>query len=102
MTIETESAGYAQAVARVREIIAPLQPAAPATPVAGDFAGRLSSAMKPSPGGSAPTTAGGYISQTLGTGAIAPTTAGGRGRALAYARISGRALNGPPHGCKTL
>lgn len=84
MTIETQSAGYAQAVARVREIIAPLQPAAPAAPpAAGDFAGRLSSAMKPTAGGSAPPSTAGYTSQVVGAGAVGPTTPGGRGAQIA-------------------
>jgi hypothetical protein len=69
VTIDTQLTGYAQAVARVREITAPLQPATSATPSTGDFAGQLSSAMKPSPAGSAPTTAAGYTSQATGGGA---------------------------------
>ncbi len=83
MPIETQSAGYAQAVARVREIVAPLQPAAPVAPSGGDFAGQLSSAMKPSPGGTAPSTAGGYVSQAVASGPVAAAGAGGRGAQIA-------------------
>lgn len=88
MPIDTQTAGYAQAVARVREIIAPLQPAAPAAPAtsAGDFAGRLSSAMKPSPSGGAPTTTAGYTTQATGLGSIA--AAGGSGRGAQIAQIA--------------
>jgi hypothetical protein len=45
----TPLAGYQQAVARVREITAPLQPAQAAAP-AGDFATQLGSAMTPAAG----------------------------------------------------
>lgn len=89
MTIETQTGGYAQAVARVREIIAPFQPAAPATAspsAAGAFAGQLSAAMKPSPSGGAPTTAAGY---TQGASATAPlAAAGGTGRGAQIAAIA--------------
>jgi cell wall-associated NlpC family hydrolase len=90
LPIDTQSAGYAQAVARVREIIAPLQPApatAPAT-TTGDFAGQLSSAMKPSPGGGAPTTAAGYTTQGVGSIAAAAAAAGGSGRGAQIAAIA--------------
>ena len=53
MTIETTPlAGYQQAVARVREITAPLQPATAGatTAVEGDFATQLGSAMTPAAG----------------------------------------------------
>jgi len=51
VTIDTTPlAGYQQAVARVREITAPLQPAATAGS-AGDFAARLGSAMTPTASG---------------------------------------------------
>lgn len=56
MTIDTQTAGYAQALARVREITAPLQPSAPApssSGTTGDFAGTLSSAMSVAPSPSA-------------------------------------------------
>lgn len=50
MTIDSAPlAGYQQAVARVREITAPLQPARAAAP-AGDFATQLGSAMTPAAG----------------------------------------------------
>ena len=79
MPIDTQTAGYAQAIARVREIIAPLQPAAPASAAvtAGDFAGQLTSAMKGSPSGGAPGTAAGYTSQVSGLGAVAAPAGGG-------------------------
>ncbi len=84
LPIDTQTAGYAQAIARVREIIAPLQPAAPpATTTTGDFAGRLSSAMKPSAAGGAPTTAAGYTSQAAAIGAPAPATGGAHGAQIA-------------------
>ena len=83
--IDTQSAGYAQAVARVQEIMAPLQPAAPAaaTAVPGDFAGTLSSAMKGSPAGSAPGTAAGYTSQAAAVDPSALAGASGRGAQIA-------------------
>ena len=88
MPIDTQTAGYAQAVARVREIIAPLQPAPPAAPATttGDFAGQLSSAMKPSPSGGAPTTTAGYTTQAAGLGSVA--AAGGTGRGAQIAQIA--------------
>ena len=50
MTIETSPlAGYQQAVARVREITAPLQPAGSAS-AGGDFASQLGSALTPAGG----------------------------------------------------
>jgi cell wall-associated NlpC family hydrolase len=85
LPIDTQTAGYAQAVARVQEIIAPLQPAPPATSVtpAGNFAGQLSSAMKPSAAGSAPTTAAGYTSEAARVDPAALNGAGGRGAQIA-------------------
>lgn len=83
MPIDTQTAGYAQAIARVREIIAPLQPAAPASGAAGDFAGRLTSAMKGSPSGGAPTTAAGYTSQVAALTGVAAPAAGGVGAHMA-------------------
>jgi len=85
LPIDTQSAGYAQAVARVREIVAPLQPAAAATvaPATGDFAGRLSSAMKPSPSGGAPATTAGYTTQAAAAGALTASGGGGRGAQIA-------------------
>jgi len=86
LPIDTQTAGYAQAIARVREIIAPLQPAAPASAAvtAGDFAGQLTSAMKGSPSGGAPGTAAGYTSQVAGLGAVAaPAGAGSVGARMA-------------------
>jgi CHAP domain len=90
--IDTQSAGYAQAVARVQEIMAPLQPPAAAAPATGtgDFAGTLSSAMKSSPSGGAPTTAAGYTSQAAGVGPAA--LAGGSGRGAQIAAIATREL----------
>lgn len=92
MPIDTQSAGYAQAVARVQEIMAPLQPPAAAAPATGtgDFAGTLSSAMKGSPSGGAPTTAAGYTSQTAGVDPAALT--GGSGRGAQIAAIATREL----------
>ena len=90
MTIETQTGGYAQAVARVREIIAPLQPAAPATvatPATGAFAGQLSAAMKPSASGGAPTTTAGYTTQGA-SGASALAAPGGSGRGAQIAAIA--------------
>lgn len=64
MTIDSAPlAGYQQAVARVREITAPLQPAQAAT-TTGDFATRLGSAMAPATG-------------TQQASAIAPTALAG-------------------------
>ena len=85
MPIDTQTAGYAQAIARVREIIAPLQPAAPASggAAAGDFAGRLTSAMKGSPSGGAPTTAAGYTSQAAALAAAGAPAGGGVGARMA-------------------
>lgn len=87
MPIDTQTAGYAQAVARVREIVAPLQPAVPTAPASGtgDFAGALSGAMKPSASGGAPTTAAGYTSQAS---ALASVGAGGSGRGAQIAAIA--------------
>ena len=92
MPIDTQSAGYAQAVARVQEIMAPLQPPAAAAPAtgAGDFAGTLSSAMKGSPSGGAPTTAAGYASQAAGVEPAA--LSGGSGRGAQIAAIATREL----------
>lgn len=91
MPIDTQTGGYAQAVARVREIVAPLQPASPpatAAPATG-FAGQLSSAMKPSPSGGAPTTTAGYTTQATGlassgvAGVAAAGSGSGRGAQIA-------------------
>jgi hypothetical protein len=90
VTIETQTGGYAQAVARVREIIAPLQPAAPATvaaPATGAFAGQLSAAMKPSASGGAPTTTAGYTTQGA-SGASAVAASGGSGKGAQIAAIA--------------
>jgi hypothetical protein len=82
MPIDTQTTGYAQAVARVREITAPLQPAPPPAPAAGDFAGRLSSAMGGAPAAPA---AGGYASHSptgitpFGAAPIAAAGLGGAG-----------------------
>jgi cell wall-associated NlpC family hydrolase len=83
VTIETQLTGYAQAVARVREITAPLQSPVPAPPATGDFAGQLSSAMKGSPAGSAPTTAAGYTSQATAVDPVALAGGSGRGAQIA-------------------
>jgi len=84
MPIETHPTGYAQAVARVREITAPLAPAQAPAPAAGDFAGQLSSAMGGA-GTSAQPAAGGYSSNSLtgltpfGAAPVAPAALGGAG-----------------------
>ena len=80
MTIETQLTGYAQAVARVREITAPLQPATSST---GDFAGQLTSAMKPSPAGAAPSSAAGYTTQAVAGVDPAALQGGGTGARIA-------------------
>ena len=73
MTIETQPlAGYQQAVARVREITAPLQPASTAAP--GAFATQLGSAMAP-----AATAAAG----TQSAASVAPAGSAGTGQRLA-------------------
>lgn len=73
MTIETAPlAGYQQAVARVREITAPLQPAR-AAPAGGDFATTLGSAMTPAAG----------TQQASSVGAAAPAGDAGTGRRIA-------------------
>ena len=87
MTIDTQLTGYAQAVARVREITAPLQPATSATPATGDFAGQLSSAMKPSAAGGAPSSAAGYTTQATG-GADPVALQGGSGTGARIAAIA--------------
>ena len=87
MTIDTQLTGYAQAVARVREITAPLQPATSATPATGDFAGQLSSAMKPSAAGGAPSSAAGYTTQA--TAGVDPAALqGGSGTGARIAAIA--------------
>lgn len=83
MPIDTQTAGYAQAIARVREIIAPLQPTPAPSTVAGDFAGQLTSAMKGSPSGGAPTTAAGYTSQAGALAGVGATSGGGVGARMA-------------------
>lgn len=100
MTIDTQSAGYAQAVARVREITASLQPAAPATttPAASEFAGQLSSAMKASPAGSAPTIAAAYTSQATAVDPAALTGPGGRGAQIAAIAASQLGVAEQPRG----
>lgn len=91
LPIDTQTAGYARAVARVQEIMAPLQPAPPAAATsAGDFAGSLSSAMKGSPAGSAPTTAAGYTAMAA---AVDPAAlAGGSGLGARIAAVATREL----------
>jgi len=82
MPIDTQTTGYAQAVARVREITAPLAPAQ-ASPPAGDFAGELSFAMGGT--GSATQPAGGYSSHSVtgltpfGVAPVVPAALGGAG-----------------------
>lgn len=77
MPIDTQATGYAQALARVREITAPLAPpVAPPAVAAGDFAGRLSSAMSATaPAG--PASSGGYTPNAVA--AVPPTGLGGAG-----------------------
>lgn len=93
LPIESQSTGYAQAVARVREIAASLNPAAaaPATSSASAFGAQLESAM----GGTATATPGvqsaaSYVPAAvggtlpIGVGAVAPAApAGSRGQQIA-------------------
>jgi cell wall-associated NlpC family hydrolase len=69
LPIETQSTGYAQAIARVREIVAPLAPA-PAPAPAG-FADRLASAMGASPPGGL-ASAGGEVPGAFGAATVTP------------------------------
>lgn len=92
LPIESQSTGYAQAVARVREIAASLNPsaAAPATGAAASFGAQLQSAM----GGTSGATPGvqsasAYVPASLGggmpigVGAVAPAATGARGQQIA-------------------
>lgn len=72
MTIDTQSTGFAHAIARVREIRATVAGPSAVTPAAGRFAGQLSSAMGGGPavaagGAATPTLASPYVSASLGT-----------------------------------
>lgn len=90
MTVTTQNTGYAQAVARIREITAPLQPDAAAAPAADGFADQLSSAMKPAAAGSAPSSSAvGYTTQAAGAVAVDPAApAGGTGTGARIAAIA--------------
>ena len=99
LTIDTQTTGFAQAVARVREIQATASgapTATAATPASGEFAGRLTSAMggtaASADGATTMTLASPYVSASLGTtpgvGATtalagAGATAGATGQAIA-------------------
>lgn len=96
MPIDTQTTGFSQAVARVREITQTVAGAsAPTAPASGEFAGRLTSAMGGAtvPGATpgAPTAASPYVSASLGTipglsgtaGVTAAGGAGARGRQIA-------------------
>ena len=89
LPIETQSTGYQQAVARVREIAGSLNPPAAAAPAsASSFGERLSSAMGTTgtPGTQSasaylPASVGGTL--PIGVGAVAPTASATRGQQIA-------------------
>lgn len=83
MPIETQTTGFAQAIARVREIHQTVS-GAPAAPAPGAFSGHLSSAMTAGPATATPAglaTGSPYVSASLGTvpglPGVAPVAGGG-------------------------
>lgn len=83
MPIDTQTTGFAQAIARVREIHQTVS-GAPGAPPPGAFAGHLTSAMTGGPGAATPAgvaTGSPYVSSSLGTvpglAGVAPVGAGG-------------------------